>query len=240
MYTRITYTFPDGLEVYEYHSARYGAPGMKREKKKKPTPEQVKALNQRNRVRDIRHLIRMNFDEHDLWITLTYKKDERPPNMEAAKKEAALFRKRLKRAYDKAGIPMKWIQKTEIGKKGAVHHHMLLNRITDLDKTLAQKWKHGRVHITMLYKEGGFEKLAEYIGKQEGAEHDYSRSRNLKKPKKKKETMRRLTFDRMPKKKGYEIEKGSMVEGISPMGWPFRQYRMNRVRGSTKRRYTDV
>lgn len=240
MYTRITYTFPDGLEIYEYHSARYGAPGEKREKKSKPTPEQVKAQNQRNRVRDIRHLIRMNFDEQDYWITLTYQRKARPPNIEAAKHEAELFRKRLKRIYDKAGVPMRWIQKTEIGKKGAVHHHMVLNRIPDLDQALAKKWKHGRVHFSLLYQDGGFEKLAEYIAKQEGAVYDYSRSRNLKKPKKKKQTMKRRTFEKEPRRKGYELEKGSMVEGISPMGWPFRSYRMNKIRGSTKRRNTNV
>lgn len=194
------------------------------------------AQNQKMRVRDIRHLIRMNFTEDDYWITLTYKREERPPDMKSAKHEAELFRKRLKRAFDAAGIPMKWMQKTEIGKKGAVHHHMILNRIDGLDKILAQKWKKGRVHFQLLYKDGDFVKLAEYVGKQEGKFYDFTRSRNLIRPKKKKETMHAKTFGREPKKKGYELEKGSLFEGINPMGWPYRRYSMRKLqRAPTKK-----
>lgn len=38
---RVTHTFRKGdiLEVKEYHDGRYGARGLPREKKRKPTPE---------------------------------------------------------------------------------------------------------------------------------------------------------------------------------------------------------
>ena len=40
---RVTHTFRKGdiLEVKEYHDGRYGARGLPREKKRKPTPEQM-------------------------------------------------------------------------------------------------------------------------------------------------------------------------------------------------------
>mgnify|MGYP000225742784 CR=1 FL=1 len=40
---RVTHTFRKGdiLEVKEYHDGRYGARGLPREKKRKPTPEQI-------------------------------------------------------------------------------------------------------------------------------------------------------------------------------------------------------
>lgn len=129
------------------------------------------------------------------------------------------------------------IQKTEIGKKGAVHHHMIMNRINGLDAVLAEKWKKGRVHFQLLYKDGGFVKLAEYVGKDEGRAYDFTRSRNLLRPKRKKEVMKAKTFAKEPRKKGYELEKESLFEGINPMGWPYRRYAMRRLAwsGSTSR-----
>ena len=35
----------NAIEYEEYHTARYGAPGQARIKKKKPTPEQMAAVN---------------------------------------------------------------------------------------------------------------------------------------------------------------------------------------------------
>lgn len=37
----------DILEIREFHDGRYGAPGQRREKKKKPTEEQMRQANER-------------------------------------------------------------------------------------------------------------------------------------------------------------------------------------------------
>ena len=44
------YRFGDGdyIEIEIYQDGRYGAPGKKREPKKKPTPEQIQKQNQKN------------------------------------------------------------------------------------------------------------------------------------------------------------------------------------------------
>ena len=42
-YTKVTTRTKRGDVVCEYHSAKYGAPGQKRQKKKKATPEQIEA-----------------------------------------------------------------------------------------------------------------------------------------------------------------------------------------------------
>jgi hypothetical protein len=231
MYTRVTYFFPDGIEVHEYHTARYGAPGQKREKRKKPTPEAVKKNNLRQREQRIRHQLRMNFTENDYWIRLSYKKDERPPNLQAAEKEMANFRKRLKRRFDKAGVPLKWIQKTEVGTRGAIHHHMVLPRIPDLDLILKDCWP-GGLNIGLTYQTGDFAKLAEYIAKEEGKVSKVTASRNLLKPKVKKQKMAGKTIDKEPKqRKNYELDKDSMVRGLNPWGYPYRIYTMHRIRG---------
>ena len=46
---RKMYRFEKFIEIEEYHDGRYGAPGKKREEKKKPTPEQMEKVNQMNR-----------------------------------------------------------------------------------------------------------------------------------------------------------------------------------------------
>ena len=72
MYKRDIWTFKDSLEVEEKHTGRYGAPGQRREKKKKATPEQIKKQNQWMKVRKVRRLIKWNFTEGDYWLTFTY------------------------------------------------------------------------------------------------------------------------------------------------------------------------
>ena len=42
-YKKKTYKLRAGIEVEEYHSAKYGAPGQERRPKKKLTPEQMKS-----------------------------------------------------------------------------------------------------------------------------------------------------------------------------------------------------
>ena len=49
-YMKKIYRFANAIEVQEYHSGRYGAPGMGRQKKQKPTPEQIKKKNQRHKT----------------------------------------------------------------------------------------------------------------------------------------------------------------------------------------------
>lgn len=74
--------FKNAIEVEEYHTARYGAPGHKRAKRRKATPEEIEKINQYNREKLARWKLRANFNVHDYFTDLTYRKDERPPNME--------------------------------------------------------------------------------------------------------------------------------------------------------------
>ena len=47
-YKQKRYVFKNAIEIEEYHTARYGAPGMKRLGKRKPTPEQIEAAVRRS------------------------------------------------------------------------------------------------------------------------------------------------------------------------------------------------
>ena len=233
MYERKRYLCGDSIEVEECHTGRYGAPGMKRGPKKKPTPEQIEKQNQWRKERDIRRLLKVNFEEHDYWITLTYKKGSRP-EMEQAKKQVQKFLRQMRDQYKKRGSPLKYIVKTEIGSKGGIHHHIVMNRIEGGDKLAARFWTHGYAAYKLLYTEGGFRSLADYIAKKEGQKDTwYSRSRNLKQPKVERRIMRRKTFSQEIKvPKGYYLEKESVYEGANPVtGHPYRHYTLVRMNG---------
>ena len=86
---RVTYDLGNVIERQEYLDGRYGAPGEKRAKKKKATPEEVEQVNQWTRERKARHRLRMYFKVNDYFFTLTYPKEERPADMKQAVKDIA-------------------------------------------------------------------------------------------------------------------------------------------------------
>lgn len=227
MHIRKRYYFNNSIEVEEYHRGKNGAPGLPREKRKKPTKEQMEIVNQKNREKKTRRLIKWNFQENDYWITLTYKRENRPDNMEKAKKDLERFREKLRKIWKKENTELKWIATIEIGSKGGVHVHMIINRIQDGDVEIQKAWTHGRAHIELMYEDGGFQDLAEYIVKRRPGENKYyGRSRNLIEKQPETQRMRRSTLGKDPKPpKGYYLDKTTFYEGINPFtGFPYRSY----------------
>ena len=84
-YRENQYKFKNAIEVEQYHTARYGAPGQERQKKVKPTSEQMEKRNQYNKEKLARRKMRAHMDVNDYFTTLTFRKDVRPPDMVAAK-----------------------------------------------------------------------------------------------------------------------------------------------------------
>jgi hypothetical protein len=236
MYKQKSYDLGDVIEVMEYHDGRYGAPGMKRLKKKKATPEQIEKINKINKERKCWRKMVLNFRENDYWITLTYKKDERPLDMKAAAQDIKDFIDKIRSQYRKREKELKWMLHTEIGSKGGCHHHLVLNRITDADLIIKKAWSKGGIHLKLMYEEGNFQKLAEYLSKKPDEENKlkesrYSCSRNLKLPKSDTKPYKRKTWTEEPKpRKGFYVDKQSYHEGINPVtGYKYRRYLMMKV-----------
>ena len=103
---RVTHTFRKGdiLEVKEYHDGRYGARGLPREKKRKPTPEQMAVVNAMNKAETARHRLLEYFGKGDYFLTLTYRVDARPPDMAKAKKDFTNLKSKLRTRYKKEQI----------------------------------------------------------------------------------------------------------------------------------------
>lgn len=237
-YKKKTYQFKNAIEVEEYHTGKYGAPGQKRQKKKQPTPEQVAKINQRNKEKNCRRKLRAHFEVNDYFTDLTYAKDLRPPDMETAKADFQRFMRYVRKEYARRGAVVKWIRNIEVGTKNAWHIHLIINRIDDTDIILRQAWKHGRVVNELLYEKGEFRDLAAYVTKTPITdprlkESNYSTSRNLPIPEPKEKTYHRWkTWSEEPRiPKGYYLDRDTMHEGTNPItGYKCRSYTLIRVK----------
>lgn len=225
------YRFKNSIEIEEYVDGRFGAKGKKREEKKKATPEQVKKQNQLNKAKNARRRIKNNFEEDDYYFTLTFKKEIRPATLEEAKKIWTKLQRKIRSEYKKQKIEFKWMINIEKGSRGAIHFHLIMNRLENGDKLIRKLWKYGGIYIQLLYERGDYKALAEYMTKQaeEGEESYYSHSRNLPIPEPRVKKLKGEWKD-IEAYKGYYIDKDSVVEGINPVtGYKYRHYTMIRI-----------
>lgn len=237
MYTKVTYDLGEVREIQKYIPGNYGAPGCARERKRKRTPAEIKAQNERNKRRKVQRLIMANFGEGDLHVTLTYRKEERPETAEMANALRAKFLSELRKGFKKAGVELKYIGVTEIGSRGAAHHHIIVNNPEGMDviKLIQKSWKHGHAYYSALYEDGEFEQLADYLLKGESDKGaSYTRSRNLKIPEPKRELVRSKRWKDPPTvPKGWEIIKETVFNGVNPVtGYPYQRYMMRRIHDS--------
>ena len=236
MKKRLLYDLGLLIEVDEYRDGRYGARGEKRKEKKKPTPEQMRRQNQFNRTRRLRRMMRANFQENDLYWTLTFKKERRPRDMLEAKDIWTKLQREIRKICKKQGVSFKWVVRIERGSKGAIHIHLVMNAI-DKPSKIRKLWEdYGRAHLEYMYEEGGFADLAAYMTKPEEKDEEvyYSHSRNLPIPKPLIEMVRMSLSDRddIEVPEGYYLDKSSLIEGYNPVtGYPYRHYTLVRIRG---------
>ena len=202
---------------------RTGRKGPREKKENGTTPAQ-KEGNLRRATQMLGWLMAENFKDGDLLVTLDYKKENRPEGSDRMQKDFKNFYDRLKRRLKKLGLPPpKYIRVMEVGKKGARHHHLVMQE-TDL-KLLRECWPEGGIHVDPLYTDGNYRKIAEYFVKyakktMETEEKETKKlwypSRGLKKPtigKPKLIKSRELGQIRIPK--GYYLDQDSVRRGIS-------------------------
>ena len=243
-YIQKEYHFDGSIEIERSHTGRYGARGMPRQKKKKATPEDIARQNQTNRENYLRRILKANFKAaRDYWITLTYQKGTRT-DPDTVNDDLTKVIKKIKYQYKKRGAPCKWVARVEVGKKGAGHIHLVINRIPDADLIISECWSQipdsGHADMTMLRERGEFKELAAYIVKREAEVEKkeeiapvqpysgYRRSRNLEVPKPKKRLIKskKLLTDPEPYK-GYYIDKTSVNYGVNPVtGFLYQHFTM--------------
>lgn len=234
-YKRREIRFPRVIEVWEYHDSRNRVPGETRRKRRKPTQEEARKQNQKARERKVRWMLREHFEEADALVLLTYRESDRPGSIEECSKDWEVCRRKLKRLYQKAGVEFKWISNIEVGSRGAWHIHVAIKDVPGLNKALQKYWgnKHGGLSIKPMWTEGEFSKLAAYLVKTPYTDKrlvasKMSHSRNLPVPEPQEKTYTRWkTFEQAAPRqipKGWRVDKGSLEEGFTRMGYPFRRY----------------
>lgn len=229
------------IEVYKSYTKRVGV--KVKGSKEKPTPEEMEKVNQINAERTLRLKINANFGVDDPFITLTYRKNERP-TPEEAKKNIKKLLDSLRKKYKDMGADLKYINVTEYQNK-AIHHHILINHIAgaDVSKWVRDLWKFGRPDFKYLDDTGQYKDLAAYLIKETsktykendgGHKQRYSCSRNLIMPTPKTEIIKKAKkWAADPKPiKGYYIDQDTVYNGIDPFtGREYQRYTMIRISG---------
>ncbi len=203
------------IEVHKYYSSRYGnKTNPNRQPHINTTPDDMAEVNRQQASAKLRGLLNANFEFGDIHAVFTYRKEDRPSDIEEAKKRYSKLMRELKKAYKKAGIEHKYIAVTEYA-NAAVHHHIVLKNI-DVS-CIRSCWQWGKVMITVLDESGQYGKLAEYLiketdktSKQPDAMYRkrWNASQNLTKPIVKREIINAKGWRDEPKPiKGYRLWK---------------------------------
>ena len=100
-----------------------------RKKKEKVTIPKQKVLNDKRAKRTFCQLVKTNFGEGDLHLTLTYSQKFLPEKVEDAEKEVRNYLRRVARLRKKKKLsPLKYIFITEQGVQSKrIHHHVIIN-----------------------------------------------------------------------------------------------------------------
>lgn len=259
-YVEKIYTMPRCIDHEFSYAGDYGAKGQKRQKKEKATPEQIEKQNQKNRQNYVRRLILNNFVRGDIWLTLKYPKGTRFTDSSVMVKDMRSFIRKLRKVYRSRDQELKYIYRMEIGKKGAPHVHILINRIRGepgMMEVLQSTWPYG-FNETPYEGETRTRELADYLTKKPEKEARtqlsffpedewekfirFQSSRNLKKPEQvrkeyKRRTLRKLFIEGPTPREGYYIDKNSIVSGINPVtGLSYYRYTEILIKPSTERR----
>lgn len=129
------------IDIEENHDGRYGAPGKRREKKEKPTKEQMQKVNALNKMKRCRWRMLEYIRPGDVFATWTYEVRNRPEDMKAALKDFQDAMKTVRKEFKKRGYECFWFRNIEQGTRGAWHIHVVMNECGDTAGILQRAWK---------------------------------------------------------------------------------------------------
>ena len=234
------------FEIFEYASGRKGlkipvAP------KSNETSEKQKRQNDKNAESKCRWYINQNFRAGDWWIYLTYPAKIRP-TIEKAKNDISNFFRGMRTIYKKAGKELKYIMAAGIGKRGAVHFHLVMNyieagKIAEIWRAIAgtKETPYPTMNFKPMDTRINHADLAAYIIKNTlESFYDperrlyadrFCKSRNLKKPKITVKKVKAKRWRKQKPPKGYYLDKRYTYEGYTEDGYPYRHYIFIKIHG---------
>ena len=248
MYRRRVIRAGNTVEIIETYPTQFGD-RLTRERasaESRGTPEAMKRYNDELAVRRLTRLINANFEPDDLWVTLTYERETRPESKQAAKRQLSAFLVKLRRLYGEHGVELKYVKRTALGERGALHHHIVIPQGVPT-RHITRLWREhigasDRAHppfYVPLYPDSEFSSLAGYIVKQTTDDIDDDKyekkwvgSRNLKKPvEDPPEDIEEIKWQEPPEAwSGYCIDTDSIRAGTNELtGRPYLFYRMTKI-----------
>ena len=176
------------VECYPVYQGAY----RRKLEKAKATPEAMMTVNDRNARKRFQRMAECNFQVgKDYFLTLTYD-GEAPEDQKDCDRELRNYLTRVNRARKKMGLgKARCIGVLETGRKGRLHHHLLIEGGLDRDQ-MEDLWRHGVANCDRIQQtKGGMAALKHYFtkcfdtkeAKRGKGRHRYFYTRNLKKPK---------------------------------------------------------
>ena len=184
LYREKKYVCGEYLDVFIYPVFETGRRSGGKRKKRKPSTDAQKKLNQRHRKEKLARLLHANFTPDDLEMDLTYRDEGQPESDDDAERLVRNWIRCIQRRRKKLGLPpLKYIAVTERGKRsGRYHHHITLSGGIDRD-VLEKLWQHGYANSRRLqFTEKGLVGLACYMVKSPIGKKAWNGSKNLVDP----------------------------------------------------------
>lgn len=221
------------IEIIKYYSPRHYAKGEKRAKKENLTNEAQKKVNIRKAIKELRRLMNHNFRDGDYLVRLDFFRKQSPTGSEQMQELMKKYIRKLRNEFRKTEQELKYIYVKEIGPKGGRHIHMMMSKC-DLD-LIRKCWPYGGIHVDPLNTDGQYRKVAEYFVKYSSKTEEtegkligkrWYASRNLIRPTVEKRVISANSFRKqIREKKGYILDKTSVVSGISEItGYEYFSY----------------
>lgn len=160
-----------------------------RERLGKATRESQQHVNRKRSMLHMEQLLHANFDEGDLFLTLTYAPGELPAELEEVRRDLRRYLARLRRAAKRLGTALKYIYVIELSDRRDEdpnarqnwHIHLVLSGVGR--ETAEAAWPHGYGNSRRLQdSKERFTGIAKYMLKRRASWRTWEHSRNLRAP----------------------------------------------------------
>lgn len=165
-------TITAGRLVYAviYTTPTAGDSDRARAQKRKASTAAREKLNARTSFQKLERTLAANFDDGDLFLTLTYDDKHLPEGRGQAVRKVRSFLSKLRAARKARGQPLRYIYVTEgCCPGGRLHHHLVLNATGDDLEEIRRLWIYGdNVELRPLTfdRTYTYEDLASYLTKE--------------------------------------------------------------------------
>lgn len=204
-------------------------PKARAQKQKASTAAREK-LNARTSFQKLERTLAANFDDGDLYVTLTYDDKHLPDSRDKAVRRMRSFLAKLRQARKDRGKSLDYIYVTEGAHPGGrLHHHLVLNSTGEDLEEIRRLWIYGdNVELRRLTfsKEYTYEDLASYLTKEprewghpQVGERTWTPSLGLRRPEPETERVPDCVTLSAPPEAVILAREGPVVNGYGEFAW---------------------